>query len=147
MTTLVRFSKWALVTCAVVAECGCAPTWNGGPTYHVINEAVIEGDHMVLSGLVSPIKAHTDYGVKVYECHDDAGRSLSFTGMELFWEKTLGIVLEFDRPSEGAKSVTFDIEFTGRGEPGFQRIVQTLPLRSSPYKFPIGPGRRLRANR
>lgn len=96
------------------------------------NRAFAFPDATVVIGYMSPIAAHTDYGVYVDACRDDKGKPLGFKGTWFGWAKEMGFALEFEPASTDATFVTFAVRFYARGEPSIQAMTNTLELEAPP---------------
>jgi hypothetical protein len=118
---------------ALLCPMGCAPPWhNGGPlevVRHGVEGAQVIGDSLSVQGGINWLFAFTDYGVKVCKAEDNEGRTLQLRSYRIFWMKEYRWEAEFTAPSEGATTVSIDLQFFTRS--GFQRIRKTLPISRS----------------
>ncbi len=116
--------------CLLVPLLGCAPAWHTGEerfkVWHTIRRAVVYNDSLSIQGVINPILAFTDYGVKVNEVTDDTGTRLPFRSYQTFWAKELCFELECAAPGPAARTVDIDVAFLTRS--GKQVVRKELPV-------------------
>lgn len=98
----------------------------GEHLFHYIEKVQVFDDCVSIQGGWNDIWAVYNYGVKVFDAHDDTGNQLEFRSMQFFWMKDMRFELELSPPSPDAKYVSLDIAFLSKG--GVQRFQETLPL-------------------
>lgn len=124
---LITFCLGALTLCS-----GClTPRWHDGiqPLKHKIDQVAVcaeTADSLTVSGVMHPIVAFTDYGIKVYDATDDKGNRLDLRSFQIFWAKAICFQIEFSAPDPNAKTVDLDLAFRSRS--GIERITSTLPI-------------------
>lgn len=108
---------------------GCAPGWHRDShvlVQHSIQRAVANEQLLSVRGVITPLVAFTDYGVKLSRASDDTGRSLDFRSYQIFWAKELRFELECSAPALEARSVDLDLVFLTRSGP--QEVHARLPI-------------------
>jgi hypothetical protein len=131
-----RIFACCLLACTVA---GCSlfdPTWHSGQgrrIRHFPTQAVVYGNSLTISGEMSWLYAHTDYGVKVYKAVDDRGTPLQLRSFQIFWMKVPCFEIEFSPPHPEAANVEYDIAFTSRS--GVQRLTGTLPIERNIHNY------------
>lgn len=123
-----------LLVPALLATPACAPRWHsGGERFeirHSLDRAAVYEDSLCLQGRLTPVRAFTDYGVRIGRVVDDTGETLAVKSFQLFWMKEMRFELEVEAPAAGARTVTANLEFLTRS--AVEHVNATLSIERTP---------------